>query len=133
MIRLDIVTPEKKVFSDEVANVYLPTAMGEIGVLQSHTALVTPLVPGELRYEKDGKTYELAVGSGFVEAGPDSISVLTDMALTAHEIDETAAEKAQREAEESLEKLDHNEDAEEIAQLRATISRSVAQLSLKRR
>lgn len=133
MIRLDIVTPEKKVFSDEVADVYLPTETGEIGVLQNHTALVTPLVPGELRYEKDGKVYELAIGVGFAEAGPDSISVLTDMALTAHEIDETAAEKIQREAEESLEKLDHNEDAEEIAQLRATISRSVAQLKLKRR
>ena len=133
MIRLDIVTPEKKVFSDEVADVYLPTAMGEIGVLQNHTALVTPLVPGELRYKKDGKVYELAVGSGFVEAGPDSISVLTDMALTAPEIDEAAAEKAKEEAERALHKLDYNDDAEEIAQLRAVISRSVAQLSLKRR
>ncbi|MGJ8676504.1 MAG: ATP synthase F1 subunit epsilon [Akkermansiaceae bacterium] len=133
MIRLDIVTPEKKVFSDNVEDVYLPTEMGEIGVLQNHTALVTPLVPGELRYAKDGKIYELAIGLGFAELGQESISVLTDMALSAHEINETEVEKTMREAEEALDGLDHHAADEDIAQLRATIGRSLAQLKLKRR
>ena len=133
MIKLDIVTPEKKIFSDEVADVYLPTETGEIGVLQNHTALVTPLVPGELRSEKDGKTYELAIGSGFAEVGEETLTILTDMALEAHEIDAEGAEKTKIEAEKALEKLELHKDEEEIAQLQVTIGRSVAQLKIKNR
>ena len=69
MLHLEIVTPEKKIFSDTVENVYLPSSEGEMGVLEMHAALVTPIQPGELRYLKDGKVEELAVGEGFVEAG----------------------------------------------------------------
>lgn len=133
MIKLDIVTPEKKVFSGEVADVYMPTETGEIGVLEAHTALVTPLIPGELRYAKDGKVHALAIGTGFAEVDQVSISVLTDMAVNADEVDEAQAEEDKKAAEKALEGLDHNDDAEEIAQLQATIGRSVAQLQLKRR
>ena len=66
-IHLDIVTPERKVFSDKVDNVYVPGADGEMGILQMHAALVTVLQAGELRYLKDGKTTELAIGNGFAE------------------------------------------------------------------
>ena len=55
-LHLEIVTPEKKIFSDTVGNVYLPGADGELGILDGHAALVTALQPGELRYDKDGKT-----------------------------------------------------------------------------
>ena len=133
MIKLEIVTPEKKVFSGEVADVYMPTESGEIGVLELHTALVTPLLPGELRYAKDGKVHALAIGTGFAEVDQESISVLTDMAVTADEVDEAEAEQAKTDAEKALEGLDHVTDAEEIAQLQATIGRSVAQLHIKRR
>ncbi len=132
MIKLNIVTPEKKVFSGDVADVYLPTETGEIGVLETHTAMVTPLVPGELRYAMEGKVYPLAIGSGFAEVDQESITVLTDMAVTADEIDETKAEKQKNEALKALENLDHVEDAEEIAHLQATIGRSTAQLKIKR-
>lgn len=132
MIKLDIVTPEKKVFSGEVADVYLPTETGEIGVLETHTAMVTPLVPGELRYAKDGNVHPLAIGGGFAEVDQESITVLTDMAVTADEVDEVKAEKEKADAEKALEGLDNNEDAEEITQLQAVIGRSVAQLKIKR-
>jgi len=133
MIKLDIVTPEKKVFSGEVADVYLPTEMGETGVLETHTALVTPLVPGELRYTKDGKVQHLAIGVGFAEVDQVSISVLTDMAITAEEVDEAKAEEDKKNAEAALEGLKPHEDEEEIKQLQATIGRSEAQLKLKGR
>ena len=66
-MHLDIVTPEKKVFSDEVENVYLPGADGEMGILPQHAGLVTALQAGELRYLHNGETGTLAVGSGFAE------------------------------------------------------------------
>jgi len=81
MLHLEIVTPEKKIFSDTVTDVYLPGADGEMGVLQLHAALVTALQPGELRYQKDGTEHALAIGSGFAEVTQDKVSVLTDSAF----------------------------------------------------
>jgi len=90
MLLLEIVTPEKKIFSDTVSDVYLPGAEGEMGVLELHAALVTALQPGELRYDKDGQTHELAIGSGFAEVTQEKVSVLTDSAFGEDEIDEAA-------------------------------------------
>jgi len=132
-LHLKIVTPEKTVFSDPVANVYLPGADGEMGALEGHAALVTALEPGELRYEKDGRIETLAVGSGFAEIDVDHVNILTDMALDEAEIDEEVAEAAMRRAEEKLKSIEHDEDFEEVAALQATIAKSLAQLKLKRR
>ena len=133
MLHLEIVTPEKKIFSDTVKDIYLPGADGEIGVLSLHEALVTALAPGELRYEKDGVAHALAIGSGFAEVIDDKVSVLTDMALGEDEIDEVAAEEAIKEAEESIAKIEMHDDPEEFAHLQALIAAKVAMLNLKRR
>ena len=93
-LHLDIVTPEKKVFSDSVDNVYLPGADGEIGVLPMHAGLVTALKPGELRYLYNDQVVTLAIGSGFAEITQTKVVVLTDMALGEAEIDELSAEEA---------------------------------------
>lgn len=132
-LHLEIVTPEKKVFSDDVANVYLPGADGELGVLELHAALVTAIQPGELRYEKGGKVETLAVGTGFAEVTPNRVNVLTDMALGEEQIDEAKVEEAMKRAEDQLKALPHDHDAEEVAHLQAMIAKSVAQLNLKRR
>jgi F-type H+-transporting ATPase subunit epsilon len=132
-LHLQIVTPEKKIFSDTVGNVYLPGADGELGILDGHAALVTALKPGELRYEKDGKTTILAVGSGFAEVTQHKINVLTDMAMGEDQIDESKVEAAMKRAEEQLKSLGHDHDAEEVAYLQAMIAKSMAQLHLKRR
>ncbi len=129
-IQLDVVTPEKKIFSDEVDTVVIPGTEGEVGVLPSHSPLVTGLKPGELRYEKDGKTHELVVGEGLVEVLPDRVSVLTDMAVSDEEIDEQAVKEALKRAQESLEGLTGDE---EIAATMAMIQKSMAQLHLKRK
>ena len=98
-LHLEIVTPEKKIFSDTVGNVYLPGADGELGILDGHAALVTALRPGELRYEKNGQTVFMAIGTGFAEVTEHRVNVLTDLAAEAEQIDETKVEEAMRRAE----------------------------------
>ena len=99
-LHLEIVTPEKTVFSGSVGNVYMPGANGEMGVLEGHAALITALEAGELRYEQDGQIHTLAVGSGFAEITQQRVNLLTDMALGEDEIDEAKAEEAMKRAEE---------------------------------
>lgn len=132
-LHLDIVTPEKKVFSDAVDNVYLPGADGEIGVLPMHAGLVTALKPGELRYLHNGQVVTLAIGSGFAEVTQTKVVVLTDMALGEAEIDELSAEEAIKRAQEKLHSVDHSMDAEEVAYLQGVISRSAAAIQFKRK
>jgi len=114
-LHLDIVTPEKKVFSDSVDNVRLPGVDGELGVLPQHAGLVTALKPGELRYLHHGQVVTLAVGSGFAEITQDKVVVLTDMAMGEAEIDEQSTEEAIRRAQEKLKTVSHSMDAEEVA------------------
>lgn len=132
MLHLEIVTPEKKIFSDTVEDVYLPGSEGEMGVLQLHAALVTSLAPGELRYRKDGKTVELAIGSGFAEVSGDKLTVLTDQALGEDEIDEAATEKAIARAEKALAGVDVS-DKDEQRHLQNVISANLAALQLRRK
>ena len=132
-MHLDIVTPEKKVFSDVVENVYLPGADGEMGILPSHAGLVTALQAGELRYLHNGETGTLAVGSGFAEITQEKVVVLTDMALGEDEIDEEETENAMERAKEQLNSQDHDLDTEEVAHLQAMISKQMAALTFKRK
>ncbi|MDB4588326.1 ATP synthase F1 subunit epsilon, partial [bacterium] len=101
--QLDIVTPEKTIFSDQVDDVYLPGSEGEMGVLSMHSAMVTPLQPGELRYLKDGKNEDLAIGEGFAEVTQEKVTVLTDLAVNDAEIDEAKVEEAMKRAQDALE------------------------------
>lgn len=132
-MQLDIVTPEKKAFSDEVENVYLPGADGEMGVLPSHAGLVTALQAGELRYLYKGEVGTLAVGSGFAEITQEKVVVLTDMALGEDEIDEEETEKAIERAKEQLHEQEHDLDAEEVAHIQGMISKQMAALNFKRK
>lgn len=132
-LQLDIVTPEEKIFSGDIDNVYFSGVEGEMGVLEAHVALVTGLVPGELRYSEGGKVTELAVGEGFVEVTGSKVTVLTDLAATDDQINEKKVEEAMRRAEEQLSNIDHSENTEEVAAIQATIAKSLAQLKLKRK
>ena len=125
-LQLEIVTPEKKVFSDAVDNVYLPGVDGEIGVLPMHAGLVTALMPGELRYLHNGHLTRLAIGSGFAEITQTHVVVLTDMALGEAEIDIQQAEEAIRRAKEKLHNVEHSMDVEEVAFLQGVIGVDVA-------
>jgi F-type H+-transporting ATPase subunit epsilon len=131
-LQLDIVTPEKKIFSDTVDNVYLPGADGEMGILPQHAGLVTALQPGELRFLHKGKVETLAIGSGFAEVTQAKVVVLTDSALGESEIDEEHVEAAIARAKEKLATIDHNLDSEEVAYLQGIIARSAVALRFKR-
>lgn len=131
MLRLEIVTPEAKTYSDDVDSVVIPGIEGELGVLPLHAPVMTQLEPGELRVLKDGQELRLAVGEGFVEITPDKVAVLTDMAVKESDIDESAAEEAIRRAEQAMsgEKLSN----EEYAANNAALLRSLALIKVKRR
>ncbi len=130
--QLDIVTPEKTIFSDTVDDVYLPGSEGEMGILTMHSALVAPLQPGELRYLKDGKVEELAVGEGFVEVTGEKVSVLIDLAIGENAIDEKKVEEAMKRAKDALDGVS-GDDPEEMAALMMAIAKSEAMLKLKRK
>jgi F-type H+-transporting ATPase subunit epsilon len=131
MLRLEIVTPEAKTYSDDVDSVVIPGIDGELGVLPLHAPLMTQLEPGELRVLKGGQELRLAVGEGFVEITPEKVAVLTDMAVKESDIDESAAEEAVRRAEQAMsgEKLSN----EEYAANNAALLRSLALIKVKRR
>jgi F-type H+-transporting ATPase subunit epsilon len=131
MLRLEIVTPEQKTYSDEVDSVVIPGIEGELGVLPEHAPLMTQLVPGELRVLKGGQELRLAVGQGFVKISAHEVAVLTDMAVMESEIDETAAEEAVRRAEEAMKSTKMNE--EEYATVEASLQKSLALVRVKRR
>lgn len=102
MLNLEIVTPEKKVFDAEVDSVTIPTASGEMGLLDHHAPVVSALKPGILSYSVKGTTEKMVTGTGFVEVSSDKVSVLTDTAETASEIDVEAVRAAKDAAEKEL-------------------------------
>jgi len=130
-LRLEIVTPEAKAYSEDVDMVVVPGSEGELGILPQHVPLLTSIKPGELRVLKDGRETFLAVGEGFVEITQERVVVLTDMALEDTQIDETAAQAAFDKAQEALK--DQRLSDEEHATVQASLDRSMAQLQLKRR
>ena len=102
MLKLEIVTPEKKVFDADVESVTVPTATGEAGILPNHAPLISALKPGILAYSNKGTVERLAVAGGFVEVSNNRVSVLTDAADSASEIDAAAARSDKEAAEKEL-------------------------------
>jgi F-type H+-transporting ATPase subunit epsilon len=129
-LRLEIVTPEKTAYSEDVEMVTLPGSEGELGVYPNHVPLLTTLNPGELRVLKGGKETFLAIGEGFVEITASTVSVLTDMALEPAVIDESAAEAAVARAKAAMK---DDLGAEEVAAVQASLQKALAQLHVKRR
>ena len=129
-LRLEIVTADAVVYSEDVDMVTLPSVEGQIGILPQHVGLMTQLVPGEIIVRRGGHDEFLAVGEGLVEVTGKRVSILTDLAVAADRIDEAKVEEARQRAEVRLrEKL----SAEEIASVNASLARSLAQLQVKRR
>ena len=129
MLKLEIVTPEKKVFDETVDSVTVPTASGEAGILPNHAPLISALKPGILSYSNKGATERLAVGAGFVEVSSDQVSVLTDTAETAGEIDADAA-RAERDAAEKALAANSTASLEDTEAERERLDSANARLSL---
>jgi F-type H+-transporting ATPase subunit epsilon len=129
-LKLEIVTPETTVYSEDVDMVTLQGIEGQMGIMPDHVRLMTQLVPGEMIVRKNGRDDLLAVGEGLVEITGDRVAIVTDMAVRAESIDEAKVEEArQRAAARLREKL----SAEEVATINASLARSLVQLRVKRR
>lgn len=133
-IQLDIVTPEKKVYSESVDSVVLPTTSGDIGILPGHIPLITQIMAGELAITKAGALNLLAVDVGFAEVIGDTVSVLTEAAIDIAEIDLAAAEEAQKRAEKALKEAEgQNIDPDELQALEAKVRFALVQQLAKKK
>ena len=129
-LKLEIVTPEAKTFSEDVDMVTLTGIEGEMGIYPQHMPLMTQLVAGEITARKGEQMIVLAVGDGFVQITGERVGILTDMAVRAENIDEAAAQAALKKAEERLaQKLSD----EEMATVQAAVTHATAQLKVKHR
>ncbi len=135
-LHLDIVTPDGRAFSGDVASVTLPGAEGDLGILPQHAPLLAALRPGELIYVANeagsglAREVYLAVGTGFAEVTGESVSVLTDMAVGPRDINAEAVEAELKRAEEYL--RSHTLVGEELEATEVAIARSIAQLHVLR-
>ena len=130
-IKLDIVTAERSVFSEEVDIVIAPGIDGELGILPRHTPLMTALKPGEIIARKGTDEYSLVVSGGFLEVRPERVIILADSVERAEEIDISRAEEAKRRAEQRMtEKYEPGFDA---ARVEATLQRALARMKVAER
>ncbi|HEY8801356.1 MAG TPA: F0F1 ATP synthase subunit epsilon [Candidatus Limnocylindrales bacterium] len=125
-IQLDIVTPERLAYSDEVDAVTLPGSEGELGVLPHHTPLVSTLGVGELRIRKGGTEESFAIFGGFLQVLPTKVVVLAETADMASEIDLEKAQEARREAEQALESGYH--EGADLSAARAELAQALIRI-----
>jgi len=125
---LELVTPEKVMVSQEVNMVVAPGTLGEFGVLEGHVHFLTGILPGELRYNADGRRESFFVSRGFAEVSDDRVSVLVDAAERATEID---LERARRALERARERLARERGAEDVDFLRAETALQRATMRIK--
>jgi F-type H+-transporting ATPase subunit epsilon len=127
--RLEVVTAERVVLSEEVDQVNVPGASGRMGILPRHEPLLTSLIPGELDIIKGNETTPFAISGGFMEVLPDRVTILADTAERADEIDEARAEAARRRAEELIKE---RRGTREMALAEAQLRRAMVRLSVSR-
>ncbi|MDJ0834611.1 MAG: F0F1 ATP synthase subunit epsilon [Gammaproteobacteria bacterium] len=126
-IHVDIVSAEEQIFSGAAEMVYAPAVMGEVGIAPRHTPLISPLKPGEVRLDMGGGKEEFFfISGGILEVQPHVVTVLSDTAIRAHDLDEAAALEAKKRAEDAL----HDQMSDiEIAKARAEIAAAAAQIA----
>ncbi len=124
-IRLEIVTPEKMVLSDDVDAILAWGIEGQLGILPHHAPLMTMLQPGDLMYRKENREEYMTISGGFLEVRPDKVVVLADACERAEEIDVARAEAAKQRAQEALKTAVTGPDA---ALAEAALRRSLARL-----
>ncbi|MBC8212386.1 MAG: F0F1 ATP synthase subunit epsilon [Gammaproteobacteria bacterium] len=126
-IHVDIVSAEEQIFSGLAEMVYAPAVMGEVGIAPRHTPLISPLKPGEVRLDLgNGKEEFFFISGGILEVQPHVVTILSDTAIRADDLDEAAAIEAKKRAEAAL--ADQHSDID-IARARAEIAAAAAQIA----
>ena len=130
-IRLEIVTPERLVYADDVDAVAVPGVEGELGVLPHHAPLITTIGLGELRIRRGGVEEHFAIIGGFLQVRPDKVVVMAETADMASEIDLELAQQARREAERAIETGYH--EGADLAAARATLQQALLRIRVAER
>jgi len=125
-IHVDIVSAEREIFAGDAEMVFAPAVLGEVGILPGHAPMLTQLRPGEVRVQtKSGEQQAFYVSGGMLEVQPRMVTVLSDTALRAHDLDEAAVLKAKQEAEDAIRdrsgKIDLAKAQAELAELAAQL------------
>lgn len=127
-IKLEVVTPDQMVFSDDVEYVGVPGLIGQFGVLSNHIPLLSALDIGSLYYRKDNKISYMFVSGGFADVTPQSITILAESAEKAEEIDTARAQKAKERAEQ---RLQQEKDRIDATRAEAALKRAIQRISTK--
>ena len=128
---LEIVTPEKLAYRDQVDEVLVPGADGQLGILPHHTPLITTLGVGELRIRKGAAEEYFAIVGGFLQVRPDKVVVMAETADLASEIDLERAQQARRDAESALSSA--YVEAADVAAARAALDRALVRIRVAER
>lgn len=130
-MQLDVVSAEKEIFSGTVSAVFAPAVMGDVGIYPRHAPLVTTLKPGELKIEIEGQEDQyLYVSGGILEVQPQVVTILSDTAIRAEDLDEAKAMQAKQRAEDMLQDQQGDFDA---AKAKAELARAAEQLRMIKR
>jgi F-type H+-transporting ATPase subunit epsilon len=131
-IHVDVVSAEESIYSGEAEFVVLPGVMGELGIYPKHAPLITQIKPGAVRIKVPGQEDEtiVFVQGGFLEVQPDVVTVLSDTAIRAHDLDEAKALQAKQAAEDAMQ---NKTSKEEIAKAEGELAGALAQLAAIRR
>lgn len=127
---LEIITPEKIVFKDEIDEVIVPTVKGQVSILPNHIGLLTQVAAGEITIKKQGKEYFLAITGGFLEVANNKISILADYAVRSEEIEIAKAQEAQKRAQKLMEEKTSERD---FAIAESQLRRSLLELKVAHR
>jgi F-type H+-transporting ATPase subunit epsilon len=126
-IRLELVTPERLLVSEDVDEVIAPGYEGEFGVLPEHTQFLAILRIGVLQYRKRDELRKIAVGGGFAEVMPERVVILADVGERAEEIDVDRARQARKRAEAALQDLSFDDAS--YGRMSCALQRAIARLS----
>ena len=127
-LKIDIVTAERVVYSEDVDAVIAPGIEGQLGILPHHAPLMTTLQAGELLVRRGGEEDSMAISGGFLEVRPDRIIVLADTAERAEEIDTARAEAAKQRAEQRL--VDSRAEGLDEFRCETALRRAMARLTV---
>jgi F-type H+-transporting ATPase subunit epsilon len=130
-LHLEIVTPERQAYEDDVDMVIVPGVEGELGILPHHAPLITTLGVGELRIKKGGAEESFAIVGGFLQVRPDKVVVMAETADLASEIDLEKAQQARREAERTLETA--AQEPADLANARAALQQALMRIRVAER
>ncbi len=132
-MHLDIITPEKNIFSDDISSLTVPTTNGYISILPHHVNLLTQVVHGEITVKRNHKEEFLAITGGFLEVADNKITILADYAVRSEHIEVEKAIEARKRAEELLKQAKENVSERDMAQAEAELRRSLLEINIAQR